>query len=452
MKRSLKDVLLNNIGLKIGAVIAAFTLWFIVVNIEDPSTRKSFTLNVTIANEDVLTDAGQYYTIDGSSTIKVSVSAKRSVIEKLTTSDFTATADMNFLMDDGRIPVDITLNRYSSQVTLSTKPLYLTVTVGDLSTKRLTITGLTTGTPATGYVLNSITVSPNVITIEGPDDIVNSIDSVTATCNIDGISDDIRESVVPKFYDSEGAQVDTSSLTMNVTTVDIEVDIQSHKTVDVNVNTSGELGEDLELDSITIDPSSVEIKGEAELLNGISTIEIPESIVDLSQITGEWSTTIDLSTYLPDGATLVDASQAQATITVKLKGENTVSVEVPTSNLSIRNLSDRYSAVFEQDSITIEVTGTEDVIAALDASTITGSVDASGLSEGSSKLPVTLTLPDGVESTTTVTTDITITRKAVTNTTDEEEDDSTSNSSTNSNSTNSNNSSETDEETNTEEE
>ena len=167
-----------------------------------------------------------------------------------------------------------------------------------------------------------------MITVEGPGEIVSTIDLVTATCNIDGASDDITEAVVPKFYDENGKQVDTSELTINVTTVEVTADIQGAKSVDVNASASGSLPEGLELSGISVDPSNVMIKGEPATLNEISSIEIPDSVIDLSTITGEWTTTVDLSTYLPEGVSLVDSSKAQATLTVRLAGENSVTVIV----------------------------------------------------------------------------------------------------------------------------
>ena len=281
-----------------------------------------------------------------------------------------------------------------------------------MATNRFNVTGQTTGTPSSGHVLNSVSVSPNVITVEGPGEIVSTIDLVTATCNIDGASDDITEAVVPKFYDENGKQVDTSELTINVTTVEVTADIQGAKSVDVNASASGSLPEGLELSGISVDPSNVMIKGEPATLNEISSIEIPDSVIDLSTITGEWTTTVDLSTYLPEGVSLVDSSKAQATLTVRLAGENSVTVQLPTSNLTVRNLADGYSSAFEALEVPLTVSGSPDLIKSLSVENITGYVDATGLKDGSSKLNVVVSLPEGLTAS-PLTTNLTITKDAV---------------------------------------
>lgn len=411
MKTKIKDTLLSNLGLKLLSLVVAAVLWFVVVNVENPETRKNFTVNVTFTNEASLAEQNLYYKVNGTGTVKVTLSGKRSIIEKLSTSDISAVADLS-RREEGKVPVDISLNRYSGQVTPSSKQLYIAIEVGDMATNRFNVTGQTTGTPSSGHVLNSVSVSPNVITVEGPGEIVSTIDLVTATCNIDGASDDITEAVVPKFYDENGKQVDTSELTINVTTVEVTADIQGAKSVDVNASASGSLPEGLELSGISVDPSNVMIKGEPATLNEISSIEIPDSVIDLSTITGEWTTTVDLSTYLPEGVSLVDSSKAQATLTVRLAGENSVTVQLPTSNLTVRNLADGYSSAFEALEVPLTVSGSPDLIKSLSVENITGYVDATGLKDGSSKLNVVVSLPEGLTAS-PLTTNLTITKDAV---------------------------------------
>lgn len=91
-----KEAFTTNINLKLIAVASAIFLWIVVVNIEDPTRSKFFTAKVQVTNEDVLTNAGKYYELpDDEVSVTFRVTAKRSVIEKLSNADFTATADLN---------------------------------------------------------------------------------------------------------------------------------------------------------------------------------------------------------------------------------------------------------------------------------------------------------------------------------------------------------------------
>lgn len=399
-KAKLRQIFLSNLGLKISAVIIAILTWFFVVNVENPSTTQTYTTSVKITNAEVLTDQGKYYEVVGAQTVSFRVTAKRTIQQKLTNDDFTATADMNYLGDDNEIPITITAKNYSSSVSISATPHYLRLKIGDLKTSQFTVDARTTGTPASGYVVSQVKSDPEVITVTGPKSIVNTIETVTATANVDGISEDETVSAVPKFYDKSGKTIDTSELTLSADTVNLSVLILNSKTIPVTVKTSGSLPNGEELDSVTVDPQEVTVSGSREDLADITSIEIPSDVVNLSNITSDWETTVDLSSYLPDGVLLVNSDDSKATITVTLKEEGQKTFDVPTSNLTIQNLSSGLSGTFTSDTVSITISGPNSELSQLDASTLTGSVDASGLTAGKHVLAVNLSLSGNLQQTT----------------------------------------------------
>ena len=97
MARKILKALTNNFGFKLLALFFAFILWIVVYNIEDPIKTKTFTTTVTIENASAVTkDMNKWYEIvEGTNQVSFSVSAKRSILEKLDDTDFTATADFN---------------------------------------------------------------------------------------------------------------------------------------------------------------------------------------------------------------------------------------------------------------------------------------------------------------------------------------------------------------------
>jgi YbbR domain-containing protein len=221
-----------------------------------------------------------------------------------------------------------------------------------------------------------------VLTVTGPEEIVNSIDKVVATANISGVSTDFTESVIPKFYDSDGNLVDSKELTLSVSTVSVSVHFVNTKTVDVVVKTSGTLSSDLTLGSIKTNPSSVMIIGEASELNNVANITIPDTVINLSNITGSFMTTVDIGSYLPEGVELTEGTSSKVTIYVLMENETMSTTHVSASNIELRNIPEGLAAALTSDKIEVNIFGTEDAIAALNASDITGYIDCSGLSEG----------------------------------------------------------------------
>lgn len=414
-RKKIRDFLTKNWGLKILAVILSIILWIVVVSVNDPIEKRNFTAKVSLVNQETISEQGKYVSVaDSSLSVTFRVSAHRSVMDRLSNSDFIATADLDYLDEDGKVPIQITCSAYSqAQVKIIGATHYLEVEVGKKQSKKFMINATTKGTPADGFAVKEATVTPNVVTVEGPASIVKTIDHVNAVADVDGISEDVTEKVVPILYDSDNNEINTTRLTLSTTTVSVSVTMESVKTVPIEVSdpTSGQLPSGVTIDSITVDPDEASLVGDAENLNQISKIEIPFSVLDVSSNDESFSTTIDITSYLPEGVSLSDDAKSKVTVKVNYKTETEKTVDVPTDNLTVKNLPDGYEAAFEDSTVSIVLTGYQDDLSSISDSELTGSVDASGLSEGEHKVSVELTLPDGVKAQ-NVSTKITITKRS----------------------------------------
>ena len=127
MAKKILKTLVNNLGFKILAVVLAFILWLVVYNIDDPKKSKTFTTNVTVENASAVTDMNKYYEVlDGTNTVTFTVTGKRSELEKLDDTDFSAVADMNRLIinDKGNkasVPIEISAKRTYTSVSINNK-------------------------------------------------------------------------------------------------------------------------------------------------------------------------------------------------------------------------------------------------------------------------------------------------------------------------------------------
>ena len=313
--------------------------------------------------------------------------------------------------NDSRIPVTVVLNSTYSNVTISATKLYLYVQVGDDMMVKKEVAVEPQGTLAEGCVVQSTGVDPSSVSMTGPEEVLQQVSRVVAYVDVENASGDITaENVVLHFLDEAGNEVDRSRIKVDQDTATVTVTIVREKQVDVLVGTTGQLPEGLYLDSVTVNPEKVSIVGSADTLNNISAIEIPDKIVDLSKIQGSTTTTVDLNEYLPEGVKVADGASAEAKITIKVSQDTTGKFEVPTANITVRNLSEDVTASFVNAKVTVKITGNKDELAALDAKTITGYVDASGLSEGEHTLQLNLELGEAYKYE-TVTVEISIKQK-----------------------------------------
>lgn len=398
MKTKIRRTFTNNIGLKILALIFAFLLWLAVVNIDDPTQTRTFTAVVKVTNEQILTKAGKLYQIkDGINTVSFRVTAKRSIIGKLSSSDFTAIADMQYLESEERVPVTISANSYANYITISSKQNYLYVELQDEVAERFMINPKTVGNPAPGVALISVNSSPTVITIAGTDELVKKVARVDAICNIEGQSADFTENVILKLYDSKGNEIDATGLSMSSTTVDVSVDFANMKSVDINVKSSGVLPLGLTLGTITAEPGTILVKGETAALNDLSSITIPDSVIDLSNATGSYSTVVDVSPYLPEGVTIADGCDSKTTIFVKMEGDESLELQIPSKNIVFHNLADGLKATINSEMLNVNVFGLPELLSELTGNSVVGVIDCTGLGPGENQSVVAhLTAPEGV--------------------------------------------------------
>lgn len=388
MLKKFSRIIMNNIGLKLLALFLSIALWMVVINIDDPSVRKSMTISVTLKNQEYITDMGKYMDILGeSNTVTFFYTTKRSVWEGISGTDFLATADLEKIeaKSNGgyRVPVTVTAIRNTNQITIETKQLYLDVALEDLGKKQFQIKANTAGSVADGCALGMVEIeSTNVVQVSGPVSVVNAIDSVVATINVDAMSTDITDNVVPVFYDANGEVIDTTKLEKSVETVKINAQILNTKEVPLVLSSIGTPAEGYQLAEISSNPTMVRVKGAAATLNTLDKIVIPAEVLDLTDAATNIEKTIDISTYLPSGVSLVISSDAKVNIAAKIEKVETKEYRVPISNITAEGLTSGYQISYTERFVTVSVTARKSAISALKASDMKGVVWVGNLKEG----------------------------------------------------------------------
>lgn len=403
MLRKIVKTVASNFGLKVLAAVFAVILWLVVVNIDDPKINKQYTTSVVIENADYLTNQGKYFQVlNDSNTVVFTVTAKRSYIEKLSSTDFKATADMKNAEIDGtnntaRVPIEVTAVRYSGQVTITKATQNMEISLEDLLQAQFVIGSATTGQLAEGCALGEVTVSPNLLKVSGPESVVSRIDHVTASINVTGVSSDVVDSVIPVLYDTEGNTIDTTDLTINLSTVTVTANVLDTKDVSVIVNVSGTPAEGFDFVDMSIEPETLKIKGTSSALNHVTSITIPATAMDISGTRGDITQTIDVTEYLPKGVTLADPSKYKITATAHIAQQASKTLSIFTSGIQVLNLSDGLTLKFDNAVVRVPIEGSKEAVDRLNGSNVSASVDASGLTEGNHELELILEVEAGVE-------------------------------------------------------
>ena len=104
-------------------------------------------------------------------------------------------------------------------------------------------------------------VGSNLLKVSGPASIVSQIDTAVATINVEGMSTDVTDSVVPVLYDADGNVIDTTKLTLSLSTVNISAQILNTKDVPLEFEAKGEPADGYVLTGVESSLDNVRIKG-----------------------------------------------------------------------------------------------------------------------------------------------------------------------------------------------
>ena len=409
-----KNKLTDNLFLRILAVIVAVLVWIIVVNVSDPIIESTYSgVPVEILNGDLISKQNETYEIlNGSNTISVTITAKRSINDLLGKENIKATADMQELDEEnGTIRIRLETNKYNDKIeSIKSKTDVVEVEIEALSKRQFSITPVINGEPVEGYITGDVTLDQNVVTVQGPESVVSKIAYASVEASVAGMSGSISTTAVIRYYDEENNQVDASRLTGNINTVSIKVELLATKSLPLKFATTGTPADDYgRSGEITSDIEEVLVAGKLNTLVGLANISIPASAIDVEDKKESFTVTIDLNKYLPDNVRLADEDfDGKITVTVGIAPMETKIVAIPRSRFMITGLSDenqRAGLTETEDTIAVTFKGMPADLEKLETEGLIGTVaigdymekrNMTTIKEGVYDIPVSFELPEGV--------------------------------------------------------
>ncbi len=428
MVKKLMKHLANNPGLKILSIVIAVILWLVVVNFNNPKITNTFTIPVTVINNEVLEDMGKTYDPVGQTDRAVFyVKGDRSYMDKLDGSDFVATADLSQIVDiagnsdEKLVPINISVNsaakRFEDKLTITQKTVNMQIRLEDLATKQAYISYETKGNPAEGFAIGDVTASPNLIKISGPRSIVSRVSKVVTSVDVEGLAEDINVNVEPVLYDENGAVIQSDRVSLSQSRIEVSVQILGTKQVPVYCTASGTPAEGYRFIELEYAPETIMIKGEPSVLNQIQGIRIPEDAIDLEGATGDVENSIDITPYLDAlGVSLVNSDENKIAVKAMIEQLEVRNMELPMEALQILNQPENLDVTFEETKLTIPVRGMGEELSELTESQIQVSVNLLNLPVGVHAVAAEVTLDERFEVVGTVTLHVHIMNKEEENT------------------------------------
>ena len=407
-------IITDNFGLKLLAVIISCGLWFVVNNITDPRIEKPFNnIPVEIINADMVTSEGKVYEVlDDTNVVNVTVVGKRSVLNYISKDDIKAVADMSKLTFMNTVGIEVSSSRNNSELEFRTNIDNVKLAIEDMKRVQMIINTATVGQPAEGYVVGSVTASQNIVRLSGPESLISQIDHVDAMANIDGYSSDINTSVELKLYDADGNEIRSSSIKMNIATVNVAVTILATKEVPLSFTVADEPAEGYVVSGGVISvPETVTLAGRKNVLDAITKVSVADPLITVADKKEDVTAIVNIKKYLPTGTQFADSSfSGNVSVTVGVEPLVKKELEIPAKNFAEGNKPNGYhltlKEVDQEDSYKITISGTREAVNAVNAEDVIGVIDMNLLldtlelaewKEGTYSGEITFNLPDNVK-------------------------------------------------------
>ena len=388
--------------LKLLSVVLAVLVWVIILGFADPTmTRTISNVPITVTNEDIFSEAGKSYTVDGRLYTSVRVSGATSIVRNLTAADFAASADLSQMYDvTGQVPLSLSCSaRGASSITYSLVTSSLKIKIEDILSKDFPIQMDAVGGLAEGYLIGSIKRDPENITVKAPESVIERIADVRIEVNLEGLTDNASFTCKPVFYTVTGSELDLTTARETVVSheeVTVNVEILTMKTVPVVINVAGqdEVASGYRYTGAQQSVTSVMVSGLRSRLAALTSITIPDSDLSVSGASEDVTVKIPLADYLPEGTALIDGEDPILTVVLQVEQLVVQTCEVETVTLTGKKPD--YEYILRNTPLQIQLRALKEDFKGNTEDHITATLDVAGYGPGEYNLPVTIELDDSV--------------------------------------------------------
>ena len=413
-----------NIPLKIMSILVGILVWLLVVNVDNPIKTRTIIIpgeNVEVINKAYVdSDNKMVMQDDDPEPVRVTVTAERKTLARLTASDISVVADLQQAGNLDTKPVMVPITASCSGVSadnIKVTPQYLEVRLEEKASQDFLVNAnYGTSTPGKGYEVGTQTASPEKVKITGPKSLINKIDKVNATVNVDGKTKDVTEDVSIQIIDKNQDSLTDGRmayLTIDNQKVTVTTKFWKIRTgVKLRAGYTGEAAEGYQVDSVTTVPDTISIAGTDEALEQLrledNTLWISGDGVDISGEKSDVEKKVSLKDVLPDDTKLTSGASEDVLVRVSILPVGSRTFSLPANEIEVKNRPSDLQFAFDTDSISVKVKAVDGDIDEFDVADIKASIDLDGKTEGSYEVPVTVKLPKGYELLEDVTTDVTI--------------------------------------------
>jgi len=371
------------------SVAAAFGVWFVVQDVENPQVDvwvPAQTDPASIVPQAV--NAGDFI-VSELAPIRVQVQARKSDVASLRPSDFDASVDVKGVQPGAaaELPVHVTSRRSGVRV-VSVNPANVTVTLQQAKVKDVPVTINRRLPLPPGYQESSpATVDPVFVTVRGLPDLVDSVAEVDVDVNLSNVRGDTQIDGDLVARTSGGSTV-TVTISPTSARVSLKVaPIFEQRTMGLTPTIVGVPAPGYRVGNVTIDPPVVTVTGPKDVVDGLQALGM-----DQVDVTG--ATKDVVQSRLVDRVPNLVADHTSVIVTVSIVPFDTAAAFIVAPDI---RPPAGLTAGAGPYSVTVQVSGPLALMQVLKAGDIKASVSLTGALAGTATYPVTVTVPAGLK-------------------------------------------------------
>lgn len=380
-KMKLKGKFSGDIFLRVLSVVAAIVIWAVLSLTLYPQISNTITnVPVTVELDDTTAGEQGLSTINFDKDTKVTVTIKgmRYEIGDYSADDLKATVNLDKVTKAGTYDLDIHVQSRSGDdlTVVSVSPSKVEVTFDVIKTKTLKLNIKATGiSPADGYSLDGVTLNKSDITVSGPQEKVDSIDS--AAFEVDAVRElsDNYTTTNGKiaFYDADGNVIDDTNLTVTgADALSADFRIYEKKTLPLKVQFEGMPDNfNEEVLKYVISEETIDVSAPIGTLGDMSELVVGSISLKSINLENAYSFPIKLDSNIKN-----NSGVENVTVSFDNEGYTSKKFDLTSSNIHIKNVPSGIKVTVSTKNLNgVEIFGPESDINALKVANLSAVLD-----------------------------------------------------------------------------
>lgn len=277
------------------SLIAAFGVWFLVQDVENPRTETVFPPESEPASIHVEPRNAGDYIVQDPSPVRVKVEVRKGDIASLQPDDFVATVDVKG--QPAGVPVQLPVYVQSKRdgvKVIGVMPPSVTVTPQVATVKDMPVTVRITRPLPDNYKVSDEgpTIDPAIVKVRGLDELVASVASVDLDVNLSGARSDTVVVEGDLVARTEAGNAVTVQLSQQRAKATFKIEqVFAQRTIAIAPSVTGQPAPGYRISNITVDPPVVTVNGPKSVVDsldslkgiGIEAVTVTNAKTDITQ-------------------------------------------------------------------------------------------------------------------------------------------------------------------------